>query len=67
MRWINNTAPERYLRLTLLLFLVAVLGIFVFRTASIEAHALAASDPSVQAGGLALDIDPWMVPERVLP
>ncbi len=43
-------------------------GIFVFRTASLEeARALAATDPAVQAGRLALDVHPWMVPEGVLP
>lgn len=43
-------------------------GIFVFRTASLEeARALAATDPAVQAGRLAMDIHPWLVPEGVLP
>src|SRR5215510_2671493 len=43
-------------------------GIFVFRVASIEeAKNLTASDPAVQAGRLAMDIHPWMVPEGVLP
>lgn len=43
-------------------------GIFVFRVASLEeAQALAATDPAVQAGRLALDIHGWMVPEGVLP
>lgn len=43
-------------------------GIFVFRTASLEeARVLAATDPAVQAGRLALDVHPWMVPEGVLP
>jgi uncharacterized protein len=43
-------------------------GIFVFRVASLEeAKALTASDPAVQAGRLAMDIHPWMVPEGVLP
>lgn len=43
-------------------------GIFVFRVASLEeAKALTATDPAVQAGRLAMDIHPWMVPEGVLP
>ncbi|MDQ6652650.1 MAG: YciI family protein [Acidobacteriota bacterium] len=43
-------------------------GIFVFRTASLEeARALTATDPAVQAGRLAIDIHPWLVPEGVLP
>lgn len=43
-------------------------GIFVFRVASLqEAKALTATDPAVQAGRLAMDILPWMVPEGVLP
>ena len=43
-------------------------GIFVFRVGSLEeAQALTASDPAVQAGRLAMDIHPWMVPEGVLP
>jgi uncharacterized protein YciI len=43
-------------------------GIFVFRTTSLEeARALAATDPAVQAGRLAIDIHPWLVPEGVLP
>jgi uncharacterized protein YciI len=43
-------------------------GIFVFRVASLEeAKALTASDPAVQAGRLAMDIHPWMVPEGILP
>ncbi len=43
-------------------------GIFVFRTASLEeARALAATDPAVQAGRLAIDIHPWLVSEGVLP
>jgi uncharacterized protein YciI len=43
-------------------------GIFVFRVASLEeAKALTASDPAVQAGRLAMEIHPWMVPEGVLP
>jgi hypothetical protein len=32
-----------------------------------EAKALTASDPAVQAGRLAMEIHPWMVPEGVLP
>ena len=43
-------------------------GIFVFKVASIdEARALAETDPAVQAGRLAIDIHPWLVPEGVLP
>lgn len=43
-------------------------GIFVFRVNSIEeARELAATDPAVQAGRLALQIHPWEVPEGILP
>ena len=43
-------------------------GIFVFRVGSLEeAKALTATDPAVQAGRLAMDIHPWLVPEGVLP
>ena len=43
-------------------------GIFVFRVGSLEeAKTLTATDPAVQAGRLAMDIHPWMVPEGVLP
>jgi uncharacterized protein YciI len=43
-------------------------GIFVFRVASMEeAQALAATDPAVKAGRLALDLHPWVVPEGILP
>jgi uncharacterized protein YciI len=43
-------------------------GIFVFRVDSLdEAKQLAATDPSVQAGRLAIDMHPWLVPEGVLP
>lgn len=43
-------------------------GIFVFRVSSIdEAKALAETDPAVQAGRLAIDMHPWLVPEGVLP
>lgn len=43
-------------------------GIFVFKVASLEeARALAATDPAVQAGRLALQIHPWQVPEGILP
>ncbi|MDQ3665710.1 MAG: YciI family protein [Acidobacteriota bacterium] len=43
-------------------------GIFVFRVASLEeAKELAATDPSVQAGRLSIDMHPWRVPEGILP
>lgn len=43
-------------------------GIFVFRVSSLEeAQQLAATDPAVQAGRLALQIHPWVVPEGILP
>lgn len=43
-------------------------GIFVFRVDSLEeAKQLAATDPSVQAGRLAIDMHPWLVPDGVLP
>lgn len=43
-------------------------GIFVFKVATIdEARALAATDPAVQAGRLALQVHPWVVPEGILP
>ena len=43
-------------------------GIFVFKVASIdEARALTETDPAVQAGRLAMDIHPWLVPAGVLP
>ena len=39
-------------------------GIFVFKVGSLaEAKALAETDPAVQAGRLALDIHPWLIPE----
>jgi uncharacterized protein YciI len=43
-------------------------GIFVFRVASLEeAKELAATDPTVQAGRLSIDMHPWLVPEGILP
>lgn len=43
-------------------------GIFIFKVASIdEARSLAATDPAVQAGRLALEIHPLIVPEGILP
>jgi uncharacterized protein YciI len=43
-------------------------GIFIFKVGSIEeARELAATDPAVQAGRLALDIHPLVVPEGILP
>jgi uncharacterized protein YciI len=43
-------------------------GIFVFRVSSIEeAKTLTATDPAVQAGRLAMEIHPWMVPEGIIP
>lgn len=46
----------------------ALRGIFVFKVASIaEARALTETDPAVQAGRLAIDIHPWLVPEGILP
>ena len=43
-------------------------GIFVFKVGSLEeAKELAATDPSVQAGRLSIDMHPWLVPEGILP
>ena len=43
-------------------------GIFVFRVDSLEeAKQLAETDPAVQAGRLAIEMRPWLVPDGVLP
>lgn len=43
-------------------------GIFVFKVATLEeAKQLAETDPSVQAGRLAISMHPWLVPEGILP
>ena len=43
-------------------------GIFVFRVDSLEeAKQLADTDPAVQAGRLAIDMHPWLIPEGILP
>lgn len=43
-------------------------GIFVFKVDSLEeAKQLAATDPSVRAGRLAIDMHTWLVPEGILP
>lgn len=43
-------------------------GILIFKTASAEeATVLAAADPAVKAGRLAVEIHPWMVQKGVLP
>ena len=43
-------------------------GIFVFKVGSLEeAKQLAETDPSVQAGRLAISMHPWLVPEGILP
>ena len=43
-------------------------GIFVFKVGSLEeAKSLAATDPSVQAGRLAVNMYTWSVPEGILP
>jgi uncharacterized protein YciI len=43
-------------------------GIFVFRVDSMkEARTLTLTDPAVQAGRLALELHPWVVPEGILP
>jgi uncharacterized protein len=43
-------------------------GIFVFRVNSLEeARALTLTDPAVQAGRLAMELHPWVVPAGILP
>jgi uncharacterized protein YciI len=43
-------------------------GIFVFRVESLdEARKLTETDPSVQAGRLAIEMRPWLVPQGILP
>lgn len=43
-------------------------GIFVFRVDSLdEAKQLAETDPAVQAGRLAIQMRPWLVPDGILP
>lgn len=42
-------------------------GIFIFKATAEEARALAADDPAVKAGRLALDVRPWMVAEGLMP
>lgn len=43
-------------------------GVFIFQVASLEeARALAATDPAVKAGRLAVEIHPWWVEKRALP
>lgn len=43
-------------------------GIFVFRVDSLEeARALTLTDPAVQAGRLAMELHPWVVPVGILP
>jgi uncharacterized protein YciI len=43
-------------------------GVSILKVASLEeAQALAATDPSVQAGRLRFELHPWMVEEGILP
>jgi uncharacterized protein len=42
-------------------------GLLIFRATAEEAKALAAEDPAVRAGRLALDVRPWMVADGVMP
>jgi uncharacterized protein YciI len=45
----------------------ALRGVYIFRCESLEeAQALAASDPSIQAGRLVIEIYPWLVQKGVL-
>lgn len=42
-------------------------GVYIFKTETLEeAQALAASDPSVQAGRLAFEIHPWMIEKGII-
>jgi uncharacterized protein YciI len=43
-------------------------GVILFQTKTLEeAQTLAASDPAVKAGRLAVEIHPWKVPSGLLP
>jgi len=42
-------------------------GVFVFKADSLaEAEALAATDPSVQAGRMAFELHPWMIEKGII-